>query len=155
PELRVEFAADATSWTEVPSGLKPLRGQRIRWHIGLLDNLKMHLPLWRARYRTIAFFSLPYTLAFEVIAPVLQVIGYAIVIVLIVFDKVAYEYAIAFVLVVLLFGQLQTAGAILIEEVGFARYRTRDLLLIGGWALLEMFWYRPLTAWWRVWATGL
>ena len=50
---------------------------------------------------------------------------------------------------------LQTAGAILIGEVSFERYRTRDLLWIGGWALLETFWYRPLTAIWRAWASLL
>jgi cellulose synthase/poly-beta-1,6-N-acetylglucosamine synthase-like glycosyltransferase len=155
PDLRIEFAPDATSWTEVPSGLGPLRGQRVRWHIGLLDNFRMHRPLWNRRYGAVGLFALPYAFAFEVVAPVLQVIGYAILIVLLVFDQVAFEYAGAFVVVTLLLGQLQTAGAIMIEEVGFARYRTRDLLLIGGWGLLEMFWYRPLTAIWRTWATLL
>lgn len=155
PELRIEFAPDATSWTEVPSGLGPLRGQRVRWHIGLLDNLRLHRPLWRWRYGVLAKLALPYTLSFEVIAPLLQAAGYAILIVLVVFRQVATEYALAFLLMVLLFGQLQTAGAILIEELGFERYRTRDLFLIGGWGLLEMFWYRPLTAIWRAWATVL
>ena len=155
PELRVAFAPDATSWTEVPSGLGPLRGQRVRWHIGLLDNLRMHKPLWRWRYGVLATVALPYTLSFEVIAPLLQVVGYAILIVLLVFHKVAFEYAAAFLVIVLLFGQLQTAGAIFIEEIGFERYRTRDLFLIGGWSLLEIFWYRPLTALWRAWATVL
>jgi hypothetical protein len=83
------------------------------------------------------------------------VAGYAILIVMLVFHQVAFEYAIAFLVVVLLFGQLQTAGAILIEEIGFERYRTRDLFWIGGWGLLETFWYRPLTALWRAWATVL
>jgi cellulose synthase/poly-beta-1,6-N-acetylglucosamine synthase-like glycosyltransferase len=155
PELRIAFAADATSWTEVPSGLGPLRGQRVRWHMGLLDNLRLHRRLWSRRYGAVGFLALPYTLAFEVIAPVLQVVGYAILIVMIVFDQVAFEYAIALLVLLLVFGQLQTAGAIVIEEVGFGRYRTRDLFLIGGWGLLEMFWYRPLTAIWRAWATAL
>jgi cellulose synthase/poly-beta-1,6-N-acetylglucosamine synthase-like glycosyltransferase len=89
PDLRIEFAPDATSWTEVPSGLGPLRGQRVRWHIGLLDNLRMHRPLWNRRYGTVSLFALPYTFAFEVVAPLLQVIGYAILIVMLAFDEVA------------------------------------------------------------------
>jgi cellulose synthase/poly-beta-1,6-N-acetylglucosamine synthase-like glycosyltransferase len=151
PDLRIAFAPDATSWTEVPSGLGPLRGQRVRWQIGLL----LHKPLWRWRYGALATLALPYTLAFEVIAPLLQVAGYAILIVMLTFHLVAFEYAIAFLVVVLLFGQLQTAGVILIEEIGFERYRTRDLFWIGGWGLLETFWYRPLTAVWRAWASVL
>jgi hypothetical protein len=68
---------------------------------------------------------------------------------------VAWEYACAFIVIVLLAGQLQTAGGILIEQVGFGRYRARDVMLVGGWGFLEVFWYRPLTAFWRAWATLL
>ena len=153
PELRVAYAPDASCWTEVPSGLRPLRGQRVRWHVGLLDNLRLHRPLWRRRYGATATLALPYILAYEVIAPLLQVAGYAIVIVMIVLHQVAFEYAAAFLVLTLLFGQLQTAGAIVIEEVAFSRYRTRDLLWLGGWSLLEIAWYRPLTAIWRAWAS--
>jgi cellulose synthase/poly-beta-1,6-N-acetylglucosamine synthase-like glycosyltransferase len=153
---RIEFAADATCWTEAPPGLRPLRGQRIRWHIGLLDNLRMHRRmLGRRRYGAVGLLSLPYTVLVEALGPLLQITGYVIVIVLAVFDEIAWEYAIALLVVVLLVAQLQTAGAILTEEIGFGRYRRRDLLLIGGWSLLEMFWYQPLSAVWRVWASFL
>jgi hypothetical protein len=50
---------------------------------------------------------------------------------------------------------LLTAASLLIEDVAFGRYRARDLVKIGCWGLLEMFWYQPLTAFWRVWATML
>jgi cellulose synthase/poly-beta-1,6-N-acetylglucosamine synthase-like glycosyltransferase len=153
---RIEFAADATCWTEAPPGLRALRGQRIRWHIGLLDNLRMHRRmLGRRRYGAVGLLSLPYTVLVEALGPLLQITGYVIVIVLAVFDEIAWEYAIAVLVVVLLVSQLQTAGAILTEEIGFGRYRRRDLLLIGGWAMIEMFWYQPLSALWRVWASFL
>jgi cellulose synthase/poly-beta-1,6-N-acetylglucosamine synthase-like glycosyltransferase len=154
PDLRVAFAADAVSWTEAPSGLGPLRGQRIRWHIGLLDNLRLHSRLiGRRRFGTVGLLALPYTILFEVLAPLFQVLGYAFLVVALIFHEVAWEFAAAFFVIVLLAGQLQTAGGILIEQVGFGRYRDRDLMAIGGWGLLEIFWYRPLTALWRTWAT--
>jgi biofilm PGA synthesis N-glycosyltransferase PgaC len=71
-------------------------------------------------------FALPFTIAAELIGPVLQVAGYAIVIVLAALDAVSWPYAIALFVIVVLVGQLQTAGAILIEEVAFRRYQTRD-----------------------------
>jgi hypothetical protein len=40
--------------------------------------------------------------------------------------QIAWHYATAFLLGVSLTGQLQTAGAILVEDVGFGRYRVRD-----------------------------
>jgi cellulose synthase/poly-beta-1,6-N-acetylglucosamine synthase-like glycosyltransferase len=156
PGMRIEFAADATSWTEAPSGLKPLQGQRVRWYIGLLDNLRLHRRMiGRPLYGAVGVLALPYTILFEVIAPILQVLGYTILIVLLVQGQIAWEYAVALFLFALLFGQLQTAAAILVEEIGFGRYRRRDLILIGGWGLLEIFWYRPLTALWRAWASFL
>jgi cellulose synthase/poly-beta-1,6-N-acetylglucosamine synthase-like glycosyltransferase len=156
PDLRIEVSADANAWTEAPTGLGPLRGQRIRWHIGLFDNLRMHRKMiGRRRFGAAGLLALPYTVAFEVLAPILQVVGYAIAVVALIFGYVAWQYAVALFLVVLLAGQAQTAGAILIEQVGFERYGRRDLMLIGGWSLLEIFWYRPLTALWRLWATIL
>ena len=156
PGVRIEFAADATSWTEAPSGLRPLRGQRIRWHTGLLDNLRLHRGMvGRPAFGAVGLLSLPYTILVEVLGPILQVVGYVTVIVLALYGLIAWEYAIVFLFLVLLVAQLQTAGAILTEEIGFGRYRRRDLLLIGGWGLLEMFWYQPLSAVWRLWATFL
>jgi hypothetical protein len=71
------------------------------------------------------------------------VVGYVTVIVLALYGLIAWEYAIVFLFLVLLVPQLQTAGAILTEEIGFGRYRRRDLLLIESWGLLELFWYQP------------
>lgn len=156
PKSHIAYAADATAWTEIPSALGPLRGQRIRWHVGLLDNLRIHRQMiCRRRYGAVGTLALPYTLAFEVVGPLLQVAGYAIVITLIVFHQISWWFAAAFFVVTVLTGQLQTAGALLIEEVGFHRYRNRDLMRLGAWSLLELLWYRPLTALWRVWATLL
>jgi cellulose synthase/poly-beta-1,6-N-acetylglucosamine synthase-like glycosyltransferase len=156
PHARIEFSADANAWTEAPTGLGPLRGQRIRWHIGMLDNLRLHRKMiGRRRFGSVGLLALPYTIAFEVTAPVLQVLGYVFVVLALIFDRIAWQYAIAIFVVVLLAGQLQTAGAILIEQVGYERYRRRDLMLIGAWSLLEIFWFRPLTAFWRTWATIL
>jgi cellulose synthase/poly-beta-1,6-N-acetylglucosamine synthase-like glycosyltransferase len=156
PDLRIEISADANAWTEAPAGLGPLRGQRIRWHIGLFDNLRRHRKMiGRRRFGAVGVFALPYTVAFEVLAPILAVLGYAFLVLGLILDSVAWEYGAALFVIMLLAGQAQTAGAILIEQLGFERYRGRDVMLIGGWSLLEIFWYRPLTAFWRVWATVL
>jgi len=156
PETRVAFAPDAVCWTEVPPGLRPLRGQRLRWHIGMLDNLRLHRRMiGRRRFGAVGTLSLPYTILFEALAPILQVTGYVLFTVLALFHVIAWEYAVAFFVLVLLGAQLQTAASLLIEDVGFARYRARDLVKVGSWGLLETFWFQPLTALWRVWATVL
>ena len=78
PRMRIAFSADANAWTEAPPRLQPLRGQRVRWHIGLLDNLRLHRRMiGRRRFGAVGLLALPYTIAFEVLAPILQVLGYA------------------------------------------------------------------------------
>jgi cellulose synthase/poly-beta-1,6-N-acetylglucosamine synthase-like glycosyltransferase len=79
PQTRIAYAADATAWTEIPTSLAPLRGQRIRWHVGLLDNLRIHRRMiGRRRYGAVGLLALPYALAFEVVGPSVQLAGYAI-----------------------------------------------------------------------------
>ena len=48
---------------------------------------------------------------------------------------------------------MQSAVALLIEEVGFRLYGRLEMTQLLGWGLLEIFWYRPLLALWRTWAT--
>jgi hypothetical protein len=93
----------------------------VRWHIGLLDNLRLHRRMiGRRRFGAVGLLSLPYTILVEAFGPILQVAGYVIVIVLAAFGLVAWQYAIALLLVILLVAQLQTGGAILTEEIGSA-----------------------------------
>jgi cellulose synthase/poly-beta-1,6-N-acetylglucosamine synthase-like glycosyltransferase len=156
PDMRILVAADANVWTEVPNTLAALRTQRIRWHVGLFDNLRMHREMILARqYGGVGLLALPYTLLFEGIGPLMQVGGYAIVITLLLLHDASWTYAVAFAIISVLVGQLQTAGAILIEEIAFRRYRVSDLIWLAGWSLLEFAWFRPLTALWRCYATLL
>ena len=156
PGTRIVHAADANAWTEIPVALGPLRGQRIRWHVGLCDNLRIHRSMiGRRRFGAVGLWSLPYALLFEAAGPLLQLTGMVLVVVLVGLHTIVWTYAVALFVVMLLAGQLQTAGAILIEEVGFRRYTVRDLMVLVGWGLLELLWYRPLNALWRLWATGL
>ena len=156
PRTRIAHAPDANAWTEIPVALGPLRGQRIRWHVGLCDNLRIHWRMiGRRRFGAVGLWSLPYALLFEAAGPLLQAAGMVIVVVLVGLHAINWPYAVSLFVVMLLVGQLQTAGAILIEEVGFRRYTVRDLMVLAGWSLVELFWYRPLNALWRLWATVL
>jgi cellulose synthase/poly-beta-1,6-N-acetylglucosamine synthase-like glycosyltransferase len=156
PGARIVYTPQANAWTEVPTGLSPLRGQRVRWHVGLLDNLRFHRTMFfRPRYGAVGLLALPYTLLFEVLGPLIQMLGYVIVVVLLIVHQISWWYAGAFLVIALVSAPIQTLGAILIEDVGYERYRGRDLIRLTGWALLETLWYAPLTAFWRTWATGL
>ena len=140
---------------EAPSKLSALRSQRIRWHVGLIDNLRLHRAMLGRRFGRVGGIALPYAILFEAVAPVIGLVGSVLVVGLLVFGGATWWFVVALALAAVLLGQIQTAGAILVEEVGLRRYRSRDLLLLGLWSVLELFWYRPLTLLWRVWAMVL
>jgi cellulose synthase/poly-beta-1,6-N-acetylglucosamine synthase-like glycosyltransferase len=155
-ENRVEFVPDAVCWTEAPSTIGGLRNQRVRWHTGLIDNLRMHWRMFgRPRYGAAGTFAMPYLVLFEAVEPLVEVLGFAIVITLLLYDAVNWTYLIAFVLIAALTGAVMSAAALLIEEIGFHRYRAKDLARLTAWGLVEAFWFRPPLAWWRLKATLL
>jgi cellulose synthase/poly-beta-1,6-N-acetylglucosamine synthase-like glycosyltransferase len=155
-EARVEFVPDAICWTEAPGTMGGLRNQRVRWHAGLLDNLRMHWRMFgRARYGAAGTVAMPYIVFFEALEPLVEVLGFAIVITLIIESAVSWPYLVAFFLVALVTSELLSATALLIEEIGFRRYRLTDLALMTAWGLVEALWFRPVLAWWRLRATML
>jgi len=155
-DARVEFVPDAVCWTEAPATLGGLRNQRVRWHAGLLDNLRMHWRmLGRPRYGAAGTFAMPYLVLFEALEPIVEVVGFAIVITLLILGAANWTYLVAFFLVALLTGEVLSATALLIEEIGFRRYRAKDLARLTAWGIVEAVWFRPVLAWWRLKATAL
>jgi cellulose synthase/poly-beta-1,6-N-acetylglucosamine synthase-like glycosyltransferase len=153
-DARVQFAPDAVCWTEAPGTLAGLRNQRVRWHAGLLDNLRMHWRMFgRPRFGAAGTIAMPYIVLFEALEPIVEVVGFAIVITLLVLNLVNWTYLVAFVLIALLTGQVLSTTALLIEEIGFRRYRALDLARLTAWGFVEALWFRPPLAWWRLRAT--
>ena len=153
---RVEFAPDAVCWTEAPGTMAGLRHQRVRWHAGLLDNLRMHWRMFgRPAFGAAGTFAMPYLVLFEALEPLVEVVGFAIVVTLMILNLVNWTYLVAFFLIAVLTGEVLSATALLIEEIGFRRYRARDLALLTTWGLVEAVWFRPALAWWRLQATLL
>jgi len=155
-DARVDFAPDAVCWTEVPSTMGGLRSQRIRWHTGLLDNLRMHKGMFgRPRFGAAGTFAMPYLVLFEALEPLVEILGFAIVITLLILHAENWTYLVAFFLIATLTGEVMSAAALLVEEIGFRRYRAVDLLRLTAWGLVESMWFRPPMAWWRLKATLL
>jgi cellulose synthase/poly-beta-1,6-N-acetylglucosamine synthase-like glycosyltransferase len=125
-DARVEFAADAVCWTEAPGTMGGLRNQRVRWHTGLLDNLRMHWRMFgRPRFGAAGVFAMPYMVLFEALEPLVEVVGFAIVITLLILNLVNWTYLVAFFLIAVLSGQVLSVAALLIEEIGFRRYHAK------------------------------
>jgi cellulose synthase/poly-beta-1,6-N-acetylglucosamine synthase-like glycosyltransferase len=153
-DARIVFAADAICWTQAPSTLSGLRGQRIRWQVGLLETVRAHAAmLGRRRYGATGILTMPYLALFEAIAPIFELGGYAISIILLIIEPSAWPWVASMLLVTVLFGQVQTMMALLVQETAFHGYSRRDLTRLIGWSLFECLWYHPLLAVWRTGGT--
>ena len=121
---RIGFIADPVCWTEAPSSLHALRTQRERWQRGLLQVLWRYRDmLGRPRYGSVGMFAIPYFVAFEAIGPLVEVTGYAVITLSLIFGWLPVWLALAFFGVAVVLGIAFSFGALLVEERAFQRYR--------------------------------
>ncbi len=85
---------------------------------------------------------------FEALEPLVEILGFAIT--LVILHAEDWTYVVAFFLIATLTGETMSATALLVEEIGFRRYRATDLLRLTAWGLVESVWFRPPMAWWAL-----
>jgi len=151
-DYRVQFVAEPVSWTEVPVTATVLRSQRKRWHRGLWETLwKYRGMLFNPRYGKVGLVAIPYYWAFELIAPLVELVGLVLVAAGFALGVVNVPYALLFLAVAYGYAILVTLVAMTIEELAFHKYtRWRDLGAILLASVLENVGYRQATAWWRL-----
>ncbi len=107
--------------------------------------------LFNPRFGRIGMIAYPFFFFGEMMAPLVELLGYvafALSIALGIFDV---EFARLFFLAAIGYGLLTSLSAVLLEELSFRKYpRRTDLLRLLWFALLEPFGYRQLTVFYRV-----
>jgi YaiO family outer membrane protein len=151
-KYEMPFIPDPVAWTEVPESLKILSRQRERWHRGLIAAMWQYKGmLLNPRYGRIGLLAMPFYAFGEMLAPVVELLGYLITIVGLAFGLVNVSFALLFILVAWGYGMLLSIWAVVLEEVSFRRYRRfADLFRLLLFAALENFGYRQCTVWWRL-----
>ncbi len=150
-EKKIIYIPDPVCWTEAPETYGDLRRQRRRWHRGLLESLWMHRSmLFNPKYGSIGLLSLPYFWFIELLGPIVELMGYIVVVFSLFLGNLYVEFALLLLTVSVLYGSLLSAAAVLLEEWTERKFPSiSDLVKLFFFALTETFWYRPLTAWWR------
>jgi cellulose synthase/poly-beta-1,6-N-acetylglucosamine synthase-like glycosyltransferase len=149
---RIGFVPDPICWTEVPERLRVLRRQRTRWQRGLIDTIWRHRKMiGRPRYGSVGMVALPSFAVFEMLSPLIELSGYALLPLMWLLGQLNRSYALGFLTLSLLYSVLVSVLAVLLEDLVFRRYpKFPDLLLLLAAAILENLGYRQLTVWWRV-----
>ncbi|HOI25260.1 MAG TPA: glycosyltransferase [Caldisericia bacterium] len=150
-KYRIDFAPDAVCWTQVPTNLKSLSSQRIRWQRGMIDSLWTHKDmLFNPRYGTVGFLALPYFWFFEMMGPAIEASGY-VVLLWVFASGVISDFFVFVFLMAYLFGLFFSLVAIFINEISYNYYkRYKEILKLILYAMLDPIWYRPFTVYWRI-----
>ena len=152
---RITFIPDPICWTQAPSDWRSLLEQRNRWQRGLVKTLwNYRSALLNPKFGTVGLLGYPYFLIFEGLGPVVEILGYASVVLLYFTGLLSPEFAVLFFLVALLFGALLNVGSVLLENFLFKRYEKASALLkLVAFGFAEYFGYRQIVSVERVIAT--
>ena len=146
------FIPDPVAWTEVPETGKILGAQRERWHRGLIAAMWTHRRMiLNPRYGAVGLLAMPFFVFGEMLAPVVEVLGYVLTVLGVAAGVMNMSFALLFLLVAWGYGMLLSIWAVVLEEVSFHRYgRVSDIARLIAYAVLETFGYRQRTVWWRL-----
>ncbi len=148
---RIGFAPDAKVWTEVPPTYQYLASQRARWHNSLCDVLwRFRSMLFQPRYGRIGFILLPWLWAYELIAPVMEIVAWTTIVVAAVFGCLNWSVAPwiiggGYALTVIL-----SMASILESEGRYPRFSREDKRKLVLQTILEIFPFRFLHTYWRL-----
>ena len=150
-DYKISFVPDPVCWTQAPEDLKSLRGQRIRWHRGLMDSLLNHTDMFlNPKYGVIGMVGIPYFWIVEMLGPIIEVLGYISVILSGFLGLLNYEFAIVFFIFAVLYGVFLSIGSVILEEYNFMKYdKVGDYVKMVLYGVIENFGYRQLNTIWR------
>lgn len=150
-KYKIDFASDAVCWTQAPDTLKGLKSQRVRWHRGLTDSILRHKKMmFNPKYGTVGILSMPYFFLVEMLGPVIEIIGYVMLVISIITGTLSKFFIFVF-LMAFLYGILFSLCAILFEEFSYKRYSGfREITKLVVYSFFEQIIYRQITVWWRV-----
>ena len=146
-DYRIVQIPETCCWTEGPSTLKVLSRQRTRWGRGLLQFFIVHHDmLWNRTYRQYGNLTLPYILIFELLAPVIEFIGYTMVLYLFLINAVNYHTIWVAFLGLYAFAQMLTTCVVSFDMYAGTPFPKRsNYILIFLASMLEPIIYHPLS----------
>jgi cellulose synthase/poly-beta-1,6-N-acetylglucosamine synthase-like glycosyltransferase len=148
---RITFVPDPICWTEAPHDLRSLKNQRMRWQRGLAECLAPNAGFMFSRKSgTVGWLAFPFMFFFEMVGPLLEVLGYVATLLLWSLGLIPVEAFLVFLFVSIGIGLLLSVNALFLEELSFHMYpRLGQQMRLFAVAFIENFGYRQLNSLWR------
>ena len=147
----VMFIPDPVAWTDVPRTYQELGKQRARWHQGLCDTMWFHKHLFfNPKYGLTGLIGYPYMFFGELLEPIVETLGYILLVVGLTFGYMSGRDAIILLFVTWGITSMLTMIATVLEVSTFRRYRKfSQFIRLFTLTMLEAIGYRQMYIWWR------
>jgi len=109
---QMRYQPSALCMTQAPTSLWDLASQRRRWHIGLFQSMLIHRRIMlNAKFGLVSFFSYLYYLVYELLAPVIELLGILAIILALYIDVLNVGYMILFLIIYAIYGAIISLSA--------------------------------------------
>lgn len=151
----IKYSYDAICWSQVPEKYKDFKGQRRRWHIGLMTTLINHkYILFNFRYGIVGTFSFVYFLIYELLSCVLDVVGVVVIILSYFTGLLNSQFLFIFLFVYIFYSMLISITSIILENYVFNHIASKATIVkLILFSSIESFGYRQICSWCRL--TGI
>lgn len=149
---RIQYVHNAICWSQVPEKLKDLKGQRRRWHIGLMSSLYSHKYIFlNPKYGLVGIFSFLYFLVYELFSCLIDILGFGVIIVSYLAGFLNVDFLITFLLIYIFYGVVISVTSVILENYIF-KYKTSiwTVIKLILYSLIESFGYRQLASYYRI-----
>jgi cellulose synthase/poly-beta-1,6-N-acetylglucosamine synthase-like glycosyltransferase len=151
-KYRVNFLPDPVCWTQVPDTLDILSSQRRRWQIGLIDVMSRYRDMFlNSKYGAIGMVGLPHFFIFEMLSPVIELLGYILIPVAWYFGLLSLDALLLFFTATFVFGMVTSIGSLVVESFSsIKRIKMKEILILSVISIVENLFYRQITVFFRL-----
>ena len=148
----ITYLPDPICWTEVPERVAALARQRGRWHRGLVHSLWLHRSImFENTSGSLRWVGMPYYILFEMLAPVIELLGYIILPIAYMLGVISPLHFWAFLFLSVTAGAFLSIAALVLEERSFGLYRSwGDFAMMIALGVIDNVTYRLLTLFFRL-----
>lgn len=142
----IKYVPESLCWTEVPSTMSVFFRQRTRWARGLVQTIKIHRHvMFNKKYGITGLVSFPYFLFFEFAVPIIELIGFFVIVMNFLFFKIHTEAFLIITAAIYLFYVLITLLSVLGDQIFFKHYSNlRQMFSLILTVFFEPILYHPL-----------
>lgn len=148
----IKYSYYAVCWSQVPEKYKDFKGQRRRWHIGLMTTLINHKYIFlNPKYGIVGVFSFIYFLVYELFSCVLDIVGLIIIILSYFAGILSIDFLITFFMIYFAYSIVISVTSIILENYIFKHissvWTILKLILLSA---VESLGYRQVCSWCRL-----